>query len=73
MKARSRRSFIKASLAAALVPMPALAQAQPRFVVVGGGFAGATCARELKRLVPNARVLLVETNPTFTAVRSATA
>jgi NADPH-dependent 2,4-dienoyl-CoA reductase/sulfur reductase-like enzyme len=36
-------------------------------VVVGGGFAGATCARELKRLVPGARVILVEANPTFTA------
>ena len=65
--AGTRRSFLKASLAAALVPMPALAQGQPRVVVVGGGFAGATCARELKRLVPDARVMLVESNPTFTA------
>ena len=64
---KSRRSFLKASLAAALVPMPALAQGQPRIIVVGGGFAGATCARELKRLVPGARVMLVEANPTFTA------
>lgn len=67
MKPRTRRHFLKGSLAAALMPMPALAQGQPRLVVVGGGFAGATCARELKRLVPDARVLLVETNPTFTA------
>jgi sulfide dehydrogenase [flavocytochrome c] flavoprotein chain len=64
---KSRRGFLKASLAAALVPMPALAQGQPRVIVVGGGFAGATCARELKRLVPAARVMLVEPNPTFTA------
>ena len=64
---KSRRSFLKASMAAALVPMPALAQGQPRIIVVGGGFAGATCARDLKRLVPGARVMLVEANPTFTA------
>jgi sulfide dehydrogenase [flavocytochrome c] flavoprotein subunit len=63
---KSRRNFLKGSLAA-LVPMPALAQGQPRVVVVGGGFAGATCARELKRLLPAARVMLVEANPTFTA------
>jgi NADPH-dependent 2,4-dienoyl-CoA reductase/sulfur reductase-like enzyme len=66
-RAGTRRNFLKASLAAALVPMPALAQGQPRVVVVGGGFAGATCARELKRVVPDARVMLVEANPTFTA------
>ena len=67
IRAGTRRHFLKASLAAALVPMPALAQGQPRVVVVGGGFAGATCARELKRLLPDARVMLVEANPTFTA------
>jgi NADPH-dependent 2,4-dienoyl-CoA reductase/sulfur reductase-like enzyme len=66
-RAGTRRSFLKGSLAAALLPMPALAQGQPRVVVVGGGFAGATCARELKRLVAGARVILVETNATFTA------
>jgi NADPH-dependent 2,4-dienoyl-CoA reductase/sulfur reductase-like enzyme len=67
-KASTRRSFIQRSLAAAaLVPLPAIAQGQPRVVVVGGGFAGASCARELKRLVPDLRVTLVETNPTFTA------
>jgi sulfide dehydrogenase [flavocytochrome c] flavoprotein subunit len=65
-RARTRRNFLKGALAA-LVPMPALAQAQPRVIVVGGGFAGATCARELKRVTPAARVMLVEPNPTFTA------
>jgi sulfide dehydrogenase [flavocytochrome c] flavoprotein chain len=65
-RATTRRTFLKGSLAA-LVPMPALAQGQPRVIVVGGGFAGATCARELKRLMPDARVMLVEANPTFTA------
>jgi sulfide dehydrogenase [flavocytochrome c] flavoprotein subunit len=69
MKARvgTRRTFLKGSLAAALVQMPAIAQGQARVVVVGGGFAGATCAREVKRLAGNVRVMLVETNPTFTA------
>jgi sulfide dehydrogenase [flavocytochrome c] flavoprotein chain len=70
MKARAatRRTFLKRSLAAAaLVPTPAIAQGQARVVVVGGGFAGATCAREIKRLAPDVRVILVETNPTFTA------
>jgi sulfide dehydrogenase [flavocytochrome c] flavoprotein subunit len=66
--AATRRTFLKRALAAAaLMPMPAIAQGQARVVVVGGGFAGATCAREVKRLAPDARVILVETNPTFTA------
>jgi sulfide dehydrogenase [flavocytochrome c] flavoprotein chain len=68
--AATRRTFLKRSLAASatLVPMPAIAQGMAgRVVVVGGGFAGATCARELKRLEPNLRVIVVETNPTFTA------
>jgi NADPH-dependent 2,4-dienoyl-CoA reductase/sulfur reductase-like enzyme len=66
--AHTRRNFLKGSLAAAaLVPMPALAQGAPRVIVVGGGFAGATCAREVKRLAPDAKVILVEANPTFTA------
>jgi sulfide dehydrogenase [flavocytochrome c] flavoprotein chain len=63
---KSRRNFLKGALAA-FFPMPALAQAQPRVIVVGGGFAGATCARELKRLMPDAPIMLVEPNPTFTA------
>ncbi len=35
--------------------------------MVGGGFAGATCARALKRLDPRIAVTLVEANQTFTA------
>ena len=42
---------------------PALAQGPPaRVVVIGGGFAGATCARALKRLDPRLVVTLVEPN-----------
>jgi sulfide dehydrogenase [flavocytochrome c] flavoprotein chain len=67
----SRRAFLQSAVAAgtsALMPMPAIAQpAPPRVVVVGGGFAGATAARTLKKLDARIAVTLVETNPTFTA------
>jgi len=61
----SRRLFLT-QLAAAL-PLPALAQAAPRVVVIGGGFAGATAARTLKRANPKIAVTLVEPNRTYTA------
>ncbi len=70
MNRGTRRAFLKAGTAAAsaaLLPIPAIAQAAPRVIVVGGGFAGATCARTLKRLSPRAHVSLVEPNATFTA------
>jgi NADPH-dependent 2,4-dienoyl-CoA reductase/sulfur reductase-like enzyme len=70
-KRSSRRDFIRTAAAgasAALFPLPALAQnAGGRVVVVGGGFAGATCARVLKRLDPRINVTLVEASSTFTA------
>jgi NADPH-dependent 2,4-dienoyl-CoA reductase/sulfur reductase-like enzyme len=50
---------------AAALPLPALAQgAGAQVVVVGGGFAGATCARTLKRLDPRLAVTMVEAKPT---------
>jgi sulfide dehydrogenase [flavocytochrome c] flavoprotein chain len=69
IRSHSRRDVLKAAgAAAALLPMPALGQnAGPRVVVVGGGFAGATCARTLKRLDPRLAVTLVEESQTFTA------
>jgi NADPH-dependent 2,4-dienoyl-CoA reductase/sulfur reductase-like enzyme len=48
-------------------PRAARAQAPPRVVVVGGGFAGATCARALRAAAPRAAVTLVEPNETFVA------
>ena len=67
----SRRDFIRSAAAGASVavlPMPAIAQnSGGRAVVVGGGFAGATCARTLKKLSPRANITLVEASPTFTA------
>ena len=69
---RRRELLMRAASAgvAAALPLPALAQgAGARVVVVGGGFAGATCARTLKRLDPRLAVTIVEANPTpvFTA------
>jgi NADPH-dependent 2,4-dienoyl-CoA reductase/sulfur reductase-like enzyme len=65
----SRRDILKTAAAGvAMLPMPALAQnAGSRVVVVGGGFAGATCARSLKRLDPRISVTLVEPSQIFTA------
>ena len=70
-KRTSRRHFLKAAIAAgassALRQAPAVAQGTSRVVVVGGGFAGSTCARELKRLDSKLQVTMVEANQTFTA------
>jgi NADPH-dependent 2,4-dienoyl-CoA reductase/sulfur reductase-like enzyme len=65
-----RRTLLQGGLALAAgahpVARPALAQAgAARVVVVGGGFAGATCARALRRA--GLEVTLVEPNPTYTA------
>ena len=66
----SRRQFLASTAATAsatLLPAPARAQAAPRVVVVGGGFAGATAARALKHADARIAVTLVETSRTFTA------
>lgn len=63
-----RRTLLQSAIAtgaAALLPAPVLAQSSGRVVVIGGGFAGATCARELKR--SGHSVTLVEPNATYTA------
>jgi len=66
-----RREFLKLGVAAAatgLLPRPARGQgAASRVVVVGGGFAGASCARALRQADPRIAVTLVEANATFTA------
>lgn len=46
---------------------PAIGQAAPRVVVVGGGFAGASCARALKRQDRSLGVTLVEASADYTA------
>src|SRR5262245_8243354 len=66
----TRREFLASAAAiasTAAVAAPAIAQAAPRVVVVGGGFAGATAARTLKKTDPRIAVTLVEANRTFTA------
>ncbi|HSF05725.1 MAG TPA: NAD(P)/FAD-dependent oxidoreductase [Methylomirabilota bacterium] len=51
-----------------MFPLPTFAQgAAPRVVVVGGGFAGASCARALRQADSRLAVTLVEANATFTA------
>ena len=67
-----RREFLKLGAAAAastaLCPYPVFARgAAPKVVVIGGGFAGASCARALRTIDPAIAVTLVEPNPTFTA------
>ncbi len=65
---KSRRDVLKAASAVALFPLPAIAQGRgPRVVVIGGGFAGATAARFLKRVDAKIDVTLVSDNATFIA------
>src|SRR5580704_8221358 len=67
---RSRREFLQVAAggATAILAMPAIGQgAAPRVVVVGGGFAGASCARSVKKADPGIAVTLVEQSPIFTA------
>jgi len=68
MQRSSRRDFLKAMASAALFPLPAFAQGGAgRVIVVGGGFAGATCARAIKKMDRRLSVTLVEATQTFTA------
>ena len=70
MMRTTRRAFLRGSAATAstaLLATPGLGQAKARVVVLGGGFAGATCARELQRADPRFEVMLVEENPIYTA------
>ncbi len=72
-RAIDRRSFLKSAAAltassAALGSRPAFAQsAVPRVLVVGGGFAGASCARALRRADPGIAVALVEPKAGYVA------
>src|SRR5262252_4265188 len=67
----TRREFLTlaaATASAALLPVPAFGQgAAPRVVVVGGGFAGVTCARWIHQADPRIAVTLIEPDTTFTA------
>src|SRR5439155_20008579 len=58
---------VAASVAAAALTCPSFAQATAHIVVIGGGFAGASCARALRQLDPKLQVSLIEPNQSFTA------
>lgn len=67
MPSRRRVLTGMAAGAATMSGHPAAAQAGGRVVVVGGGFAGASCARALKAEAPHLAVTLVEPNTRFIA------
>ena len=51
---------VAATLASSSWPIRTFAQSSGRVVIIGGGFAGATCARYLRRADPSITVTLVE-------------
>jgi len=70
MAMMTRRSLTKLTLGAglaAIVPA-AVAAAKPRIVVVGGGAAGASVARRLAAGGVALDVILIETNPVYSAL-----
>ena len=70
LRQMTRRDVVRgiaASAAALTFPCPSFAQSTARIVVIGGGFAGASCARALKRIDAKLAVTLIEPNRIFTA------
>src|SRR5271169_313964 len=68
--AKTRREILRgagSATAAVLWPRALRAQAAPRIVIVGGGFAGAGCARALRSADAKLAITLVEARPTYTA------
>src|ERR1044072_7714621 len=65
MMKTTRRQFIGGIGAAAAFPMPALAQAKPKVVVIGGGPGGATAAKYIAK-DGGVEVTLVEPARQFT-------
>jgi NADPH-dependent 2,4-dienoyl-CoA reductase/sulfur reductase-like enzyme len=63
----TRRSFLTLMAAAGFAPAVVSAQGVAKVVVVGGGFAGAACARVLRKLDPSLDVTLVASGKTFSA------
>ena len=52
-----------ATIAAAVFSGRAMAQSSGRVVIIGAGFGGASCARELRNIAPGIEITLVERNP----------
>jgi NADPH-dependent 2,4-dienoyl-CoA reductase/sulfur reductase-like enzyme len=70
MSPRTRRQLLQGSaglLATPLVARTAAAQSAGRVVIIGGGFAGAGCARALRQIAPKIEVKLIEPSATYTA------
>ena len=64
----NRRQFLNsaaaAGVSAAIFPSPLLSQgAGPHVIVIGGGFAGATCARSLKKTDPRHKRITLSVRP----------
>jgi NADPH-dependent 2,4-dienoyl-CoA reductase/sulfur reductase-like enzyme len=67
---KNRRQIICGAAGAAVAaawPRAVVAQAAPRVVIVGGGFAGASCARALREIDPRISITLVEARRIYTA------
>jgi sulfide dehydrogenase [flavocytochrome c] flavoprotein subunit len=68
---KTRRQILhgaaSAAAAAVLWPRALRAQAVPRIVIVGGGFAGGACARALRAADDKLAITLVEARSTYTA------
>lgn len=71
MSRNATRRSVLGGLTAATLAAPALAQAKPHVVVIGGGFGGATAARELVRR--GLGVTLVEPSATYATCPSSNA
>jgi sulfide dehydrogenase [flavocytochrome c] flavoprotein chain len=69
-RTKTRRQLLRgAGVAAglALCSRPAIAQTPARIVIVGGGFAGASCARALRKADAKLAITLVEARRIYTA------
>lgn len=68
---KTRRQFLRGTTgvaaALALRPHSVMAQAAPHIVIIGGGYAGASCARALRDADKRLVITLVEARQTYTA------
>jgi sulfide dehydrogenase [flavocytochrome c] flavoprotein subunit len=58
---------LAASAASLAFPCPSFAQSAARVVLIGGGFAGASCARALRQADPKLQVTLIEPKTFYSA------
>jgi NADPH-dependent 2,4-dienoyl-CoA reductase/sulfur reductase-like enzyme len=68
MSSTTRRTFLTGAagiVAATSRSRMSLAQVDPRVVIIGGGYGGASVARVIRKIDPSIRVTLVERNPNF--------